>query len=124
MRYPCSGLMVLSYFSFSRSSDTSSRGEPIVKDRSAWRNSTAENLNIGFLRLLDTDYVGVIAADTVLPGNYFLECVGALEASPELTSVSGLMFTERSTFFNSLYSSYETLLERRGLHHGIRGSGR
>ena len=98
--------------------------EPIVKDSSAWRNSTAENLNIGFLRLLERDYVGVIAADTVLPGNYFLECLEALKASPQLTSVSGLMFTERSTFFNSLYSSYETLLERRGLHHGIRGSGR
>src|SRR5206468_3718180 len=28
MRYPCSGLIVLSYFSFRRSSDTSSRGDP------------------------------------------------------------------------------------------------
>src|SRR5712692_2858529 len=100
------------------------RVEPIVKDKSTWRNSTAENLNMGFLRLLDRDCVSVIAADTVLPGNYFLKCVEALEASPELTSVSGLMFTERSTFFNRLYSSYELLLERRGLRHGIRGSGR
>ncbi len=100
------------------------RVEPIVKDKSTWRNSTAENLNMGFIRLLDRDYVSVIAADTVLPTNYFLECVEALEASAELTSVSGLMFTERTTFFNKLYSSYELLLEQRGLKHGIRGSGR
>ncbi len=66
----------------------------------------------------------MIAADTVVPPNYFQECIDALESSPDLASVSGLMFTERTTLFNRAYSSYEVLLERLGLKHGIRGSGR
>ncbi len=98
--------------------------ETIVKDRAAWRNSLSENLNIGFLRLFEQDYVGVIAADTVIPRNYFEGCVEILESSPGLASICGLMTTERTTLFNRVYSSYETTLERAGLKHGIRASGR
>jgi len=98
--------------------------ESVVKERATWRNSTAENLEMGFLRLLDLEYVAVIAADTVVPPGYFRVCVDALEASPDLTSVSAPMFTERTTLFNKAYWSYEVLIERLGLKHGIRGSGR
>jgi len=98
--------------------------ETLVKERTSWGNSTAENLNLGFLRLLDLDYVGVIAADTVVPWNYFEECVKVLESSLELTSVSGVTFTEPTTLFNSFQAAYELLLEKIGLRHGIRGSGR
>ncbi len=98
--------------------------EIIEKRVSKWRNSTAENLEIGFERLMDCDYVGVIAADTVVPPGFLEQTSRALAEAYEVTSVASVMHCEPSTLFNKVYRGYEDWLDRIGLRHAIRGSGR
>jgi cellulose synthase/poly-beta-1,6-N-acetylglucosamine synthase-like glycosyltransferase len=98
--------------------------EIIEKRVTRWRNSTAENLEIGFERLLDCEYVSVIAADTVVPLDYVAKTTSALDDEPGLASVASTMHCEPSTLFNKLYRGYEDWLDRVGLKHAIRGSGR
>lgn len=92
----------------------------VEKRLASWRNSTAENIELGFRLLLDRDYVAVIGADTIVPRNFWGDTVGALEADPTLASVSGVMHSGGS----AVYRSYELVLEKVGLEHGIRSSGR
>lgn len=98
--------------------------EIYVKSSTKWRNSIAENLNIGFIRLIDCDYIATIAADTVIASNYFDECIRAMEEDDEIVSVAGKMLDEPSSLFNKLHMYYELALERIGLEHSIRASGR
>ncbi len=98
--------------------------EIVEKRVSKWRNSTAENLEIGFERLMDCDYVGVVAADTVVPTDFMGQTTSALAQEGEVTSVASVMRCEPSTLFNKVYRGYEDWLERIGLRHAIRGSGR
>ncbi|MDG7021138.1 MAG: glycosyltransferase family 2 protein [Nitrososphaerota archaeon] len=98
-----------------------SAGRDLVleKPTTSWRNSTAENLELGFRLLLDRDYVAVVGADTLVPANFWHETVSLLEADPGLASVSGVMHAA-----DPLYHSYELFLESLGLAHHLRSSGR
>lgn len=98
--------------------------EIIEKSVAKWSNSTAENLEIGFERLIECDYVGVIGADTVVPPDFVDRTTRALERERDLTSVASVMHCEPSTLFNKMYRGYEDWLDRIGLRHAIRGSGR
>ncbi len=91
----------------------------LEKRAASWRNSTAENIELGLRILLDADYVAVVGADTLVPPDFWSLTVAELERSPSLASVSGVMHSA-----DALYRSYELFLERIGLEHKIRSSGR
>ncbi len=91
----------------------------LEKRKASWKNSTAENIELGLRLLLDADYVAVVGADTVVPPDFWGLTVAELERDRSLASVSGTMHSA-----DVLYRSYELVLERMHLEHGIRSSGR
>jgi glycosyltransferase involved in cell wall biosynthesis len=93
----------------------------VEKDRAGWRNSYAENLEIG-LREARGEYIAIVDADMLLERMYFVKTLRALGG--DIASVSGRLMTEPSTLFNKLYSLWEKTYDVIGVGREPRGGNR
>jgi len=93
----------------------------IEKDRARWRNSYAENLEIG-LGEAHGEYVAVVDADIRVEPEYFRKAIAILNG--DIVSVSGRVVTEPSTAFNRLYSLWEITYDVLGAGRAPRGGNR
>ncbi|MDG6922864.1 MAG: glycosyltransferase [Nitrososphaerota archaeon] len=98
--------------------------ESFVKNGTTWENSYAENLEIGFKKFIDYDYVSVIDADVLIPREFFTTMITTLETESDLVSVASDLITERSTPFNRAYRIYEVFFKRMSLGGSLRGACR
>jgi glycosyltransferase involved in cell wall biosynthesis len=98
--------------------------ESIVKDSTTWKNSYAENLEIGFKKFIDCDYISVIDGDVLIPSEFFPTMIAALQEDPNLVSVASDIVTEKSTAFNRAYRIYEVFFKRISLGGSLRGACR
>ena len=94
-----------------------------LKQVSGWKNSYAENLNIGFTTLIQCDFIAIVDADMVVPANFFDRAIAALGMDTLANSVSSALLTEPSSAYNSLYHSYEITMEGLGLNKRARKHG-
>ena len=98
--------------------------ESFVKESTTWKNSYAENLEIGFRKFIDCDYVSVIDGDVLIPKEFFATMITTLEEDPDLASVASDLLTEKSTAFNRAYRAYEVFFKRMSLGGSLRGACR
>lgn len=94
--------------------------EYVVKKRSTWANSISENRNMGFVKLRNRDYIAVVDSDTMISKDYFKECIAALRSSAQGTPSAAGVLTSSSR----LYHAYQEALDRLGVRHKLRGTGR
>ncbi len=97
--------------------------EVVPKERSSWRNSYAENLNIGFEMLLSSDFIAIVDADMLVPPSFFIRAISELSRDRTAYAVSTALLTEPSSHYNSLYHAYELSMERVGLNKRKRKHG-
>jgi len=93
----------------------------IEKDRANWRNSYAENLEIG-LGKADGAFVAIVDADIRIEPAYFKKVLAAFKG--DVVSISGRVLTEPSTPFNRLYSLWERTYDVLGSGRAPRGGNR
>ena len=93
----------------------------IEKNRARWRNSYAENLEIG-LGEAHGEFVAVVDADIRIEPEYFRKALAIFNG--DIVSVSGRVATEPSTAFNRLYSLWEKTYEVLGAGRVPRGGNR
>jgi len=93
----------------------------IEKSHARWRNSYAENLEIG-LGEAHGEFVAVVDADILIEPEYFRKALAVFNG--EISSVSGRVITEPSTAFNRLYSLWERTYDVLGAGRTPRGGNR
>ncbi|MEM2885479.1 MAG: glycosyltransferase family 2 protein [Thermoproteota archaeon] len=93
----------------------------VVKDRAGWKNSYAENLEIG-LGYAGGEFVAVVDADIRVEPEYFRKVLGAFGEG--VVSVSAGAVTEPSKPFNRLYSIWEKTYDLLGAGREPRGGNR
>jgi glycosyltransferase involved in cell wall biosynthesis len=97
--------------------------EVLLKEKCLWRNSYAENLNMGLSRMIGRDYLSVVDADMVVPNAFYERAVGELRRNRSVCSVSSVLYTEPSSGYNGLYHGYERVMEKLGLTRRYRKHG-
>ncbi len=98
--------------------------ESFVKGSTTWKNSYAENLEIGFKKFIDCDYISVIDGDVLIPKEFFTTMIATLQEDADLVSVASDLITEKSTAFNRAYRVYEVFFKRISLGGSLRGACR
>jgi glycosyltransferase involved in cell wall biosynthesis len=93
----------------------------IEKDQALWRNSYAENLEIG-LKQAHGEFIAVVDSDIRVEKSYFRKVLAAFDN--DIVSVSGKVETERSTLFNRIYSLWEKTYDTIGAGREPRGGNR
>jgi cellulose synthase/poly-beta-1,6-N-acetylglucosamine synthase-like glycosyltransferase len=92
-----------------------------MKNQAAWKNSYAENLEIG-LGEATGEFVAIVDADIRLEPEYFRKVFDAFGEG--VVSVSGRVITEPSNPFNKLYSIWEKTYDFLGAGMMPRGGNR
>ncbi len=94
----------------------------IEKKESRWRNSYAENLQMGLERA-SGEFTAVVDADIALEPDYFTKLLPSFR-DPRVDSVSGRILTEASGIFNRIYSIWERSYDIINLGREPRGGAR
>lgn len=94
----------------------------IEKQQSKWKNSYAENLQMGLERA-NGEFTAVVDADIALEPDYFTKSMPTFRDS-RVASVSGKILTEPSSLFNRLYSIWERSYDIINLGREPRGGAR
>lgn len=94
----------------------------VVKVSSAWKNSIAENLNIGAERFLGRRFFSVVDSDMLVDPLFFGAAMAKLQQG-DCVSVSTVLYAEPSTTYNRVYHDYEKLMEVLGLNKRLRKHG-
>jgi len=93
----------------------------IEKSHALWKNSYAENLQIG-LQEAKGEFIATVDADIRVEQPYFTKVLSTFDG--EVASVSGKVVTEPSTFFNRIYSLWEKTYDVVGVGREPRGGNR
>ncbi|MGQ9514426.1 MAG: glycosyltransferase [Thermoproteota archaeon] len=93
----------------------------IEKDQAKWRNSYAENLEIG-LEKTKGEFIAIVDADMRVEQDYFRKVIAAF--TNDTSSASGRVVTEPSTIFNRIYSLWERTYDILGAGRTPRGGNR